>query len=197
MALSPDIPQEHHWTVADYMELDDERRFEVYQGELVMVPSPNIYHQRAITRLGTLLDAYAVEGGVGEVFDAPFDVALSEDTVVQPDLTFVSKERLRELYDGHCITGAPDLVVEVLSPATESRDRHRKRELYSEAGVPWLLLVEPKGQVVEVLRLGEEGRYIIENSAAEDDVLTVGLFPGLEIDLSKVWFELPEDEGEQ
>jgi Uma2 family endonuclease len=174
------------------MQLDDEQRYEIYGGELIMVPSPNIFHQRSIMKLGTSLDNHVLSNDLGECFPAPFDVVLADDTVVQPDLTFVARERLAELYDGHCISGAPDLVIEVLSPATESRDRHQKRELYAHAGVPWLVLVEPKGQVVEVLHLSEGGRYVIENSAAEDDVLTIGLFPGLEIALSKVWFEVPE-----
>ncbi len=194
MSFSPDISQPHHWTVAEYMQLDDDQRYEVYEGELVMVPSPNIFHQRSITRLGTFIDAHAAEHDLGEVFVAPFDVVLTQDTVVQPDLTFVAKDRLAELFDGHCITGAPDLVVEVLSPSTEQRDRHRKRDLYAKAGAAWLLFVEPKAQFVEVLHLDKHGRYVIESSAAGDDMLTIGLFPDLGIDLSTVWFELPGED---
>lgn len=194
MALAPKHSGERHWTVDEYMELDDDQRYEVLGGDLVMVPSPNIYHQRAITKLGTLIDAHATENELGEGFHAPFDVVLSEETVVQPDFTFVREERMAELYDGHCITGAPDMVVEVLSAATESRDRHRKRQLYGEAGVEWVLFVEPKGQVVEVQQLNEQGQYVTVETAAEADTLQFGLFPDLEIDLSQVWFELPDRE---
>jgi Uma2 family endonuclease len=196
MILAPDTSGERHWTVADYMELDDERRFEVLEGKLVMVPSPNIVHQRAITRLGSVLDAHVIEHELGECFHAPFDVVLAEDTVVQPDFTYVSRARIAELYDGHCITGAPDLVVEVLSASTESRDRHTKRPLYAEAGVPWLLFVEPEARVVEVLRLNEDRKYVVEDTAAGDEMLEFELFPELSIDLSKVWFTPPEPEGE-
>jgi Uma2 family endonuclease len=175
------------------MQLDDERRWEVLQGELVMVPSPNIYHQRSITRLGTIIDAHVVDRGLGETFDAPFDVVLDEENVVQPDFSFVADGRLAELFDGHCISGAPDLVIEVLSPATEGRDRHTKRGIYAKSGIPWLMYVEPEGRLVEVLKLNEEGKYVVEESAVDEDVLTFELFPDLEIDLSEVWFELPEE----
>ncbi len=193
MAISPDIAGKPHWTVQDYFAMDDERRWEVIDGDLLMVPSPNIFHQRSISKLGAYLAIHVGEHELGEVFDAPFDVVLSEDTVVQPDLTFVRRDRIAELYDGHCITGAPDMVVEVLSPATESRDRHRKRALYAEAGIPWLLFVEPKARFVEVLHLDDEGHYTIVQSMADDDILRLELFPDLAIDLSKVWFKLPQD----
>jgi Uma2 family endonuclease len=181
------------WTVADYMAMDDDRRWELLDGELIMAPSPNTFHQRSITKLSYYIQGHVIEHDLGEIMDAPYDVALSDVTVVQPDLTFVKKERMAELYDGHGITGAPDLVVEVQMPATKRRDRHQKRHLYAEAGVPWLLFVEPKAQLVEVCRLDDQGRYVIEHTAAQDDILPLAIFPGLEIDLSKVWFELPEE----
>lgn len=192
MTLAPDTSGERHWTVADYMELDDERRFEVLEGKLMMVPSPNIVHQRSITKLGTIIDVHVAENQLGECFHAPFDVVLANDTVVQPDFTYVSSSRLADLYDGHCITGAPDLVVEVLSTSTESRDRHAKRPLYADAGVPWMLFVEPEARVVEVLKLNADGKYVVEDTAAGDEMLEFELFPGLSIDLSKVWFTPPD-----
>jgi len=196
MALDPKQFGERTWTVDDYMEIEDERRFELLSGELLMVPSPNIFHQRAITKLGTLIDSHATEHDLGECFDAPFDVVLAEDTVVQPDFTFVRKDRIADLYDGHCITGAPDLVVEALSESTESRDRHRKRQIYAEADVEWLVFVEPKGQVVEVQRQNDEGQYVTVDTAAENDTLHIGLFPELAIDLADVWFEAPDQTAE-
>jgi Uma2 family endonuclease len=192
MTLAPNTSGERHWTVSDYMALEDDQRYEVYAGDLVMVPSPNIFHQRALTRLSMFVGAYVVEHELGECFDAPFDVVLAEDTIVQPDFTYVRGDRLAELYDGHCITGAPDLVIEVLSTSTESRDRHRKRQLYAQAGVEWLLFVEPKGRVVEVMQLNDSKQYVTVNTAADDDEMHVGLFPELTIDLSKVWFVPPQ-----
>lgn len=193
MTLSAGTEEEgtSSWTAADYMALEDDQRRELLDGELVMAPSPNIFHQRSIARLSVFIHQYVMEKDLGEVIEAPFDVTLSEHTVVQPDLIFFRKERLAELYDGHTITGAPDLVIEALSPATMRRDRHQKRHLYAEAGVPWLIYVEPVEQFVEVCRLDDQGRYVIVATAAQHDILRLELFPGLEIDLSKVWFEVP------
>ena len=188
MATSPKIEQTN-WTVEDYMNLDDDNRYEVLRGTLMMVPSPNMSHQRVITRLGTLIDIHVMENGLGECFDAPFDVVLSENTVLQPDFTYVTHERLEQLEDGHTITGAPNLVIEVLSPSTQKRDRHKKRDIYAEAGVEWLILVEPDAHVVEVHKLSDAGTYEVTRTAAEDDTLTFGLFPDLEIDLSDVWMQ--------
>jgi Uma2 family endonuclease len=180
----------HTWTVEEYFKLDDDQRYEVLDGELIMVPAPGIFHQRAITRLGTLIDVHVVANDLGECFHTPFDVVLSDLTVVQPDFTFVSKERFNELYDGHGLTGAPDLVIEVVSPSSERRDRTQKRELYRKVGVSWLMLVEPKRRIIEVFRLDlERDAYLLDTSAAGNEPLEFGLFEGLVIDLGSVWLK--------
>ncbi|MFB6262500.1 MAG: Uma2 family endonuclease [Bradymonadaceae bacterium] len=197
MALAPDsrVDREQDLTVDDYMALDDDRRFELIRGNLMMVPSPSLHHQRTVTELGGYIRSHVRDRTLGECLHAPLDLVLADDTVLQPDFLYVADGRLDELYDGHGLTGAPDLVIEVLSPSTEQRDRHEKRQLYAETGVPWLLLVEPKARVVEVLRLGEDEKYIVDTTAAEDDTLEFGLFPELELDLSEVWFDAPDSEG--
>ncbi|MFB6262544.1 MAG: Uma2 family endonuclease [Bradymonadaceae bacterium] len=195
MATTPEPPaDDRHWTVDDYMQLDDDRRWEVLEGELVMVPSPNIHHQRSVTRFGTLLDQHVTEHDLGACFDAPFDVVLDRDTVLQPDFTFVRADRLEELYDGHCITGPPDMVVEILSESTASRDRTQKHRLYGEYGVEWLLFIEPEEHWVEVFRLRDD-EYTLEVEAEDDETLEFGLFPDLAVDLADVWFEMPGASG--
>jgi len=196
MALAPDIGREGEWTVDDYMDLDDDQRYELVGGALLMVPSPNIYHQNAISQLGARISLHVSEQDLGTCFHAPFDVVLSDEDVVQPDLTFVREGRLAELYDGHCITGAPDMVVEVLSPATEARDRNAKRRLYADSCVPWLLFVEPKARVVEALRLNDEGKYVVDETASEGETLQFDLFPGLELHLADIWFTPPDEKAD-
>lgn len=178
-----------HWTVEDYRALDDDQRYEVLRGKLIMVPAPGTPHQRIITRLGTLLDSHITAEGLGECFHAPFDVYLSEDTVVQPDFTFVAVDRVEEVLKPHGVVGAPDLVVEVLSPSTASRDRGEKRSVYAEAGVRWLLIIDPDNQTVEVFHLSEDGRYEWMDTFADSESLEVGLFPELSIELEEVWPE--------
>ena len=188
MTLAPqDRTPERRWTIEDYQSLDDDERYEILRGRLIMVPAPNPAHQRVITRLGTLLDQYIFSNDLGVCFHAPFDVYLSKDTVVQPDFTFVSNERVEDVIDSRGAVEAPDLVIEVLSPSTASRDRGIKRAIYASAGLPWLLLVDPEGLTVEVYHLNEDGEYIWVDSAVGTDTLTFALFPELAIALSEVW----------
>jgi Uma2 family endonuclease len=88
------------------------------------------------------------------------------------------------------------MVVEVLSEGTATRDRRDKRRIYADAGVPWLLLVEPKGRVVEVFQLGDDGKYILETTVADDDRLEFDLFSDLAVDLSDIWFTPPDESSE-
>ena len=164
--MTADLISGKHWTVADYMAMDDDQRYELLEGELRMVPAPAGAHQWTITRLGTLIDVHVAENGLGFCFDAPFDVVLADDTVVQPDFSFMKAEHADELFDGHGITGPPDLVIEVLSPSSATLDRTRKREIYAKAQVPWLVLVDPLEHAVEVFRLNDSGEYIVDATAA-------------------------------
>ena len=142
------------FTYEDYQHTPEDRRFELLDGELIVVPVPNLRHQRIGIRLGALLHAFAQERGLGEVFHAPCDVVLSNTDVVQPDLLFVSVERAHLLLGGDNVLGAPDLVVEILSPATAGRDRKLKRALYARHGVKEYWLVDPEARTVTVLGLG-------------------------------------------
>ena len=142
------------FTYEDYRHTPEDQRFELLDGELIVVPVPNLGHQRIGTRLGALLHAFVQRGGLGEVFHAPCDVVLSKTDVVQPDLLFVSVERAHLLLGGDNVLGAPDLVVEILSPATAGRDRTLKRALYARQGVKEYWLVDPEARTVTVLGLG-------------------------------------------
>ena len=142
------------FTYEDYQHTPEDQRFELLDGELTMVPAPNLRHQRIGTRLGALLHAFVQERDLGEVFHAPCDVVLSNTDVVQPDLLFVCEERAHLLLGGDNVLGAPDLVVEILSPSTAGRDRTLKRALYAKHGVKEYWLVDPDARTVTVLRLG-------------------------------------------
>ena len=144
------------FTYQDYLHTPDDQRYELLDGELIMAPAPNLGHQGIDIRLGSLLHTFAQEKGLGEVFSAPCDVVLSDTDVVQPDLLFVSTERAHLLLGGANVLGAPDLVVEILSPSTAGRDRTLKRALYAKHGVKEYWLADPEARTVTVLRLGED-----------------------------------------
>lgn len=185
--MTANLDYEHHWTVAEYLAMDDDQRYEIIDGELWMVPAPGDPHQRIITRLGTFIDLHVMENDLGECRHTPFDVMLADDTVVQPDFTFVAKERVAHVLNKKGAIAAPDLVIEVSSPSTSRRDRLQKRALYARFGVRWYVLVDPPSEVVEVFELNDEGDYVVKGGASGDEGLTIGCFPNLVIDLSKVW----------
>ena len=145
------------FTYEDYRNTPDDKRYELLDGELIMAPAPRLPHQRLVMKLGALLHGFVEKMGLGEIFAAPCDVLLSSTDVVQPDLLFVSTQREHILLGEDNVRGAPDLVVEVLSPSTAGLDRTFKRVLYAKYGVQEFWLVDPDAKTVTVLLLGESG----------------------------------------
>jgi Uma2 family endonuclease len=173
-------------TYADYAALpDDGRRYELYEGEIEMTPAPTTRHQRALNRLNVLLYQYLQDRRAGEVFIAPTDLILSDVTVVQPDLLVVLNDRCH-LITERGIEGPPDLVVEVLSAATASRDRGIKMQLYARYGVPHYWLVDLDTRTLEAYQLEESGYRVVETLRGSGS-LTPPLFPGFSLSGSALW----------
>ncbi|MBI2866122.1 MAG: Uma2 family endonuclease [Chloroflexi bacterium] len=187
MALRPWIK----FTYEDYRNLPESetKRYELLEGELVMVPSPTTYHQRILGRLHVLLAGFVNKNSLGEVFVAPFDIVLSADTVLQPDILFVSNGRA-SIITPENIRGAPDLVIEVLSPATAERDRIYKRSLYARYGVKEYWIVDPSMKTIEVMELERTGpaRFEIYREI-EKQGLESPLLKGLTIPLVEIFRE--------
>jgi Uma2 family endonuclease len=181
--------QEAHRVRLTYDDLglmpEDGRRHELVDGEHLVTPSPRTRHQRALVRLLVLLQTHLEEHGAGEAFPAPFDVVLSRFDVVEPDLVVVLN-RSRSLVTEANVQGPPDLVVEILSPATAARDRGLKRKLYEKHGVSEYWLVDPDEESVEVLRL-TNGRLTLAQKAVRIGRLTSPALPGLTIDLAALF----------
>ena len=129
------------FTYADYLNAPDDARYELLDGELIMAPAPNIPHQDSLFDLGVDLKLLTRRTRIGRVFIAPVDVVLSDTDVVQPDLVFVSSERSHIITQRN-IRGAPDLVIEILSPGTAERDRTLKCALYALHGVKEYWMVD-------------------------------------------------------
>ena len=141
-------------TYEDYLKTSDDERYELLNGELVMPPAPSTGHQIVSMVLGSLLHRFVSERKLGTVVAAPTDVVLSDRDVVQPDILFVSNQKSHILTREN-VRGAPDLVVEILSPATAERDRTFKLDLYAQHGVKEYWIVDPDAKTVTVLLLGE------------------------------------------
>jgi Uma2 family endonuclease len=188
MAVSPALDNQPHGllTVGDYMRLDDGRRYELIDGELRdMTPAPAPRHQAILMELTLVVTPWVRERGLGEVYFAPFDVVLGPRTVVQPDLVFIS--RGRDIVDDRNCKGAPDLVVEILSPSSRPYDLEIKRERYERAGIAHYWIVDPDTGTVEELTLAPGGRYERLQARTATEVLRPAAFPGLEIDLTKIF----------
>jgi Uma2 family endonuclease len=173
------------WTYERYLALDDDRRYEILDGELIMTPAPSTLHQQMATELGYQLVGFVKEHNLGRVYYAPTDVVLAPKQVVQPDLLFVRADRVAEVVGERAIQGTPDLVVEIISPSSTHTDHFRKRVLYERFGVPEYWIVDPANRSIEVLTLREEG-YELFSFAAESGSVSSHVLPGLSVTLEEL-----------
>lgn len=174
------------FTYKDYKSLSESeaKRFELLSGELVMTPSPSFKHQKISTELEYRLNLFIRENDWGVVLHAPLDVVLGND-VVQPDILCISSQR-EDIIAGDEIRGAPDLIIEILSPSTAERDRAYKNRLYARYGVQEYWLVDPESQTIEVLHLTGIGYQRLELYTVEQD-LQSKLLSGLHIALDQIF----------
>lgn len=181
-----------HFTYADYLTWNDAERWELIDGVAYnMTPAPSRKHQKISGELFRQFANFLIEKPC-EVYDAPFDVRLPEidevetdiTTVVQPDIVVVCDPQ--KLDDAGCL-GAPDLIVEILSPSTSRRDHKEKFIRYERAGVKEYWLVEPDAKTVTVFKLGPDNRYGRPDVYGDDEKMSVRTIPGLEIDLPLVF----------
>ncbi len=174
-------PAQGHWTYDDFLRLpDDGNRYEIIDGVLYMTNAPDIEHQRAVHQIASELEFFIRKANDGEVFIAPIEVHLPGIAQpVQPDVLFVSQAR-RDIVKPKFIDGAPDLIVEVLSPSTVRVDRTVKFDAYERAGVREYWIVDPKLHTVEVYTLsGQE--YAVHDRFGAGERVTSPLLFGLEL----------------
>jgi Uma2 family endonuclease len=171
-------------TYEDYCRFpDDGKRYEILDGDIYMTPSPSTRHQYASKRLQRLLEAHFEERLGCQVFNAPLDVILADDDVVQPDLMVVA-ERTQMSRRG--IDGAPLVLVEILSPSRVEYDRLTKARRYAARGVEHYWIVDPEVRTLQCFRLSG-GSYSLDASGADQDRVPVPSFEGLVIPLEGLW----------
>lgn len=162
-------------------------RVEFIQGEIVMTPAPAPYHQSIAGSLYRALDRYVYARKLGRLFFAPLDVELMPQTrIVEPDILFITQERVPALVGERRITGAPDLVVEILSPATARTDRHVKLPLYAQSGVAEYWIVDPDGKAVEVYTLDGDS-YRVAGIFVEGQAISAGRFAEAAIPIDEIF----------
>jgi Uma2 family endonuclease len=169
---------------------DDGKRHELIDGEHYVTPSPNNKHQRVSFNLTMLIGGWLETHPIGRLYYAPFDVVFSRFDVVEPDLLYMSTERAAEVLTAANVQGAPELVIEIGSPATHTRDETIKRTLYERAGVQEYWIVDPDIDVVRIYRrAGKRFAPSVARSRESGDVLTTPLLPGLELPLARIFRE--------
>jgi Uma2 family endonuclease len=173
------------WTYADLLDTpEDSQRYEIIDGELYVSPSPRLPHQDVLASCFELLRA-AQKAGHGRAYIGPVDVVLDEHNVFVPDAVFIAQDRLSIAQDTH-IHGAPDLVVEILSPGTKHRDLGVKLQTYGRRGVKYYWVLDLYSKSVQVFE--QAGNAFAEPRLLEgDDQLTCPLFLELSISLSELF----------
>jgi Uma2 family endonuclease len=166
---------------------DDGKRYELIDGELIVSPSPSEKHQRASGRLYVSWFIHVENKKLGRVYYAPFDVVFGEKTALQPDLLFVSKARLG-IIGPEYIIGAPDLVVEILSPSRPAYDRVTKLEQYALYRVAEYWIIDPISESVEIYMLAGK-MYELKATFTGSQMLSTPLLPGWELPVSSLFSE--------
>jgi Uma2 family endonuclease len=151
---------------------------ELWDGELIMAPSPFFAHQKIVYRFQKALDDWVAAHNLGEVVAAPLDMVLSPHRMVQPDVAFIARDRLAIIQS--VIMGAADLVAEVISLGGRNRDRIEKRDLYEQYGVKEYWIIDPEPETVEVLWL-VNARYEVSMRCGAGQTAASRLLPGFDV----------------
>jgi len=163
---------------------EDGKQYELIDGELFMTPAPKPKHQKTVGRLYEELSRFVRQNSLGEVFVAPVDVLMDRYTVLQPDVLFIGAARL-SIVGEDAIEGAPDLVVEVLSPSTFYKDLRKKMTAYSQFGVQEYWIVDPETQTIE-LYARRDNKLQLAQKFSSEETLESALFPGLRLAVKDV-----------
>ncbi len=182
------------WTIAEYLRLPEgPPYYEFEDGELIEMVRPRGKHQELIGELYAHVSTYVRQERLGKIWPE-VAVLLTPRHVYVPDLSFLATDNLGRFADDTAIQGPPDLVVEVISPSTVSRDKAQKLRVYHAVGVPWYWLVETESLLITEYRHTPEG-YLVNQIVPPEEAFTPGLFPGLSLRLAD-WFAEPTAQEE-
>ncbi|HUW63697.1 MAG TPA: Uma2 family endonuclease [Spirochaetia bacterium] len=178
-----------NYTYRDYANLPEGPRYQLIGGDLVLAPSPTPYHQDVSSNLNRLMDRFVLQNDMGIVRYAPLDVYLNEKETYQPDIIYIARDRLG-IKGKKKIEGAPDLVVEILSPSTAYDDLTTKFRNYEKYGVKEYWVVDPEEKSVEIF-VATGGRLLSNQQVAGQGTIASNVLVGFTVDLENV-FSSPE-----
>ena len=174
-------------TWLDFLALDDDDRRELIDGTLLEIDVPNTKHEWIVATLIWLLSAWTRPRDAGTVLASGCKVRINDRRGVMPDVLFVRRGRESIIGTEGIQNGAPDLVVEVVSPTSGRYDRVQKLAWYAAIGVPEYWIVDSERETLERLVLGADARFVIAESLGGADVFHPDSFPGLEVPLADLW----------
>ncbi|HEY4198663.1 MAG TPA: Uma2 family endonuclease [Mucilaginibacter sp.] len=174
------------YTIEDYMMLDEGAPFQLINYDLIMSPSPTPVHQVISLRITNLIFNYLEsKNDRGFLVAAPMDVKFDDGNVLQPDILFISEKRKSELIKDR-IEGAPDLIIEILSPSNAYYDLRQKKDIYQKYGVKEYIIIDPIALNAE-LHVLQSGTFQLHQKAEKAEQLKSVLLPGPSIDLAKIF----------
>lgn len=172
-------------TYADYLKTPEGGKFQLIAGEIIEMTSPTPYHQRIVSRLATIFNNFILKENIAELFVAPLDVYFSDTETYQPDILILLNESFSKMKENK-IEGAPDLIVEVLSPSTAYYDLKHKKSIYEKNGVKEYWIVDPIEKTVEIFE-SKNGKYFSLAELTKTEIAKSNLFAGMEVELEKIF----------
>lgn len=173
---------EKEFTVEEFLQIEEEI-CQLINGKVIITPSPNTDHQEVVGEIYSLLKLFKFNG---KVLMSPLDVFLDNKNVFQPDVLFVSEKRLK-IISKRGVEGAPDLVVEVLSPSNAFMDRYTKKDAYFKFGVKEYWIVDPANKTLEIYTLVQDDKNTPHLNLVEEGEITSTVIPQLKFDLKEVF----------
>lgn len=176
------VEKKKKYTAADYMMLEEGAPFQLINNELVMSPSPNSVHQAIVVRLGKVMLIFLENREMGGYAAGSMDVVFDESNIFQPDFLYVSEDRRKEIVRDR-VEGAPDMVIEILSPSNAIYDLRIKKEIYQKYGVKEYIILDPIAKNAQLFTL-DKGTYRLHQTAHLQETLRSIILPGFSFDLS-------------
>jgi len=179
------ISDSQDYTADDYAQLPESAPFQLIQGKLIFMAAPRINHQKISSKLNRLIGNYVELHSLGECLCAPTDVKFNEKNVVQPDLLYVSISR-KHIINELNIGGAPDFVVEILSPGNTQAEMDAKMHLYGKYEVVEYWIVKPNEERIEVYHNKQQEMVLQQEAGMEDTIKSVAI-AGFELEVRRIF----------
>jgi len=176
------------YSYEDYKRLPEGAPYQLIGGSLIMTPAPDVYHQEISGRIEFQLREYVMKNDIGKVYDAPIDVRLSETDVYQPDIIFILHKN-KSIIGRKEIEGPPDMIIEILSPATAYYDLREKYKVYEKCGVSEYWIADPKQKKIEVYE-NKNNKYCLIDEAEESGSVSSKIIEGFSVSLSHVFSQI-------